>query len=168
MRLNVLTLCIALPILAVLPLGPKSEAEQTVDGIVVDINDARITNATITFESDGHEYTTQTRQDGTYSMQLRAATYVMSIRRSGFWGLRRAPFILEKHSSVRFNFQMWLCPFDMESFITSNLRKFLKLISSPSFCLGDENRERFAGILWTHHPGRRHRTCEGISRNSHL
>jgi hypothetical protein len=107
-------LCIAVLFLAALPAGSEPEPQGKVEGVVVDITDARISNATLTFENEDYEYRIQTRWDGAYSIGLKPGTYAMSVSSMGFCTFRRAAFVLEKHSTVQFNFQMWVCPSDME------------------------------------------------------
>lgn len=106
--------CIALVFLVPLPAGLGADVVAKVDGVLVDINDARIWNGKLTFRDGVHEYSTQTRRDGTYSIELKPGTYAMDVRSNGFCNLRRAAFILEKHATVQFNMQMWVCPTDTE------------------------------------------------------
>lgn len=106
--------CFALLLLAIRPVRAVPETKETVEGVVADINDARIWNGTLTFETGPHEYTSHTRTDGTYSIKLKPGTYLVTIKSRGFCTIRRAAFVLQKHSSLRFNFQMWVCPTDTE------------------------------------------------------
>jgi hypothetical protein len=114
MSIKAAPLCIALSLLAVLPLGAAPETGGTVEGVVSDITGARIRSATLTFENGVHKYTAQTRPDGTYSIKLKSGTYLVSVESSGFCTIRRGAFLLQKHSSLRFNFEMWVCPSDAE------------------------------------------------------
>jgi len=97
-----------------LGVGSKEDLATQIEGVLVDITDARIANATLTFVSGKHEYSTKTRQDGTYSIELKPGTYTMKVESYGLCTLRRSGFVLQKHTSVRFNFQMWVCPTDIE------------------------------------------------------
>jgi len=106
--------CIALLFLAPLSAQPKEDVATKIEGVVVDIMDARVSNATLTFETGSREYWTKTRQDGTYSIELKPGTYTMRVESNGFCTLRRSGFVLQKHTAVAFNLQLWVCPTDME------------------------------------------------------
>jgi len=106
--------CIALLFVVPLPAGSRADAAAKVEGVVLDINDARIWNATLTFGNGGRDHSTRTRQDGTYSIELKPGTYTMEVKSYGFCTLRRSAFVLQKHSTVQFNLQMWVCPTDSE------------------------------------------------------
>ena len=99
------------------PLVSIRGAEATVEGVVVDINKARIANATVTFWSGVDKSITQTQQDGTYSITLKPGTYEMSVRQPGFCSFRRASFVLAERASARFGLQMWVCPTDSPNYI---------------------------------------------------
>jgi len=105
---------IALLFLVPLPAGSAADAAAKVEGVVLDITDARISNASLTFGNEAREYTTKTREDGTYSIELKPGTYTMDVKAFGFCNLRRAGFVLEKHATLRFDMQMWVCPTDTE------------------------------------------------------
>ncbi len=107
--------CIALLFLVPLPAGSGTDAAAKVEGVVLDINDARIWKTTLTFGNGVRDYSTKTRQDGTYSIELKPGTYAMEVKSYGFCTLRRSAFVLQKHSTVQFNLQMWVCPTDTES-----------------------------------------------------
>ncbi len=102
--------CIALLFLVPLPAGSGTDAAAKVEGVVLDINDARIWKTTLTFGNGVRDYSTKTRQDGTYSIELKPGTYAMEVKSYGFCTLRRSAFVLQKHSTVQFNLQMWVCP----------------------------------------------------------
>jgi hypothetical protein len=104
----------ALLFLFPLPARSGEDFVAKVDGVVSDINDSRIWNATLTFEKGGRDYSTKTRQDGTYSIELKPGTYMMAVKSYGFCTLRRSAFVLQKHTTVQFNLQMWVCPSDTE------------------------------------------------------
>ncbi len=106
--------CIALLFLVPLPAGSGTDAAAKVEGVVLDINDARIWKTTLTFGNGVRDYSTKTRQDGTYSIELKPGTYAMEVKSYGFCTLRRSAFVLQKHSTVQFNLQMWVCPTDTE------------------------------------------------------
>lgn len=77
-----------------------------IEGVVVDINSARISNATLTFrDQNDHEKQTHTQYDGTCFIDLTPSTYVMSVRSMGFCEIRRAAFVLDESSTVHFDFQ---------------------------------------------------------------
>ena len=78
-----------------------------------DINDARISNATVILKAKVGEFRATTKDDGTYSLELRPGTYSMEVQSSGFCTLQRAAFILRKTAVVKFDLQMWVCPSDM-------------------------------------------------------
>jgi len=106
--------CISLLFLVPLPAGSGADVAAKVEGVVLDINDARIWNATLTFGNGVRDLSTKTRQDGTYSIELKPGTYTLEVKSYGFCTLRRSAFVLQKHSTVQFNLQMWVCPTDME------------------------------------------------------
>jgi len=99
------------------PLVTIRGAQATVEGVVVDISNARIANATVTFGSGVDESNIKTQQDGTYSIMLKPGTYKISVSKPGFCPFRRAGFVLPERSSVRFGLQMWVCPTDFPHFI---------------------------------------------------
>jgi hypothetical protein len=105
---------IVLLFLVPLGVGSKEDLATQIEGVLVDITDARIANATLTFGSGKHEYWTKTRQDGAYSIELKPGTYTMTVESHGFCTLRRSGFVLQKRTTVRFNLQMWVCPTDTE------------------------------------------------------
>jgi hypothetical protein len=109
--------CIAVLFLFPLAVGSKEDVGTRIEGVVVDITDARIWNATLTFGTGNRDYRTKTRQDGTYSIELKPGTYSMKAESYGFCTLRRSGFVLQKHTTVQFNLQMWLCPTDTEFFV---------------------------------------------------
>jgi hypothetical protein len=105
--------CIALLLLVQLPERTAAQSTAKVEGVVVDITDARIAKATLTFGDGTREYWTKTRWDGTYTIELKPGTYTMKVGSYGFCTLRRSAFVLQKHTTVQFNLQMWVCPTDM-------------------------------------------------------
>ena len=149
MRLSKSILCFALLFLGALPAGSKSRTAQHVEGVVVDIADSRIWNATVAFENEGHKYSTQTKQDGTYSIELKPGTYTVSVSSMGFCTLRRAAFVLEKHTTVQFSFQMWVCPTDMKFIEYAELEKVPGTQIEPLVLFGKRGTEggvqRFSG-----------------------
>ncbi len=82
--------CIALLFLVPLSVGSKEHSVTKIEGAVVDINDARILNATLTFRTGDREYWTKTGPDGTYSIELKPGTYTMKAEAYGFCTLRRS------------------------------------------------------------------------------
>jgi hypothetical protein len=114
MRIKTGLFCFAILLLAVRLVSSVPEMEERVEGVLVDINDARIWSGTLTFETGVHEYISQTGTDGTYSIKLKPGTYLVTVKSQGFCTIRRAAFVLQKHSSLRFDFQMWVCPSDSE------------------------------------------------------
>ena len=118
MKLEAGVLCFAAAsLLLARPVGSCQESSQegsaVVEGLAVDILDGRIPDATVTFWRGANEVVTKTRYDGTYSLRLMPGTYTMSVSKEGFYTARRAAYILQEHSSVRFNFQMWVSVYDL-------------------------------------------------------
>jgi hypothetical protein len=114
MKVKTRVCCAVLLLLATVRVGSEAKPTATVKGVVLDIASARIWNAKLTFGDGVHQYDTQTREDGAYSIELKPGTYTMSVYSYGFCTLRRAAFVLQEHSMVQFNFQMWVCPTDTE------------------------------------------------------
>jgi hypothetical protein len=106
------------------PLNKTDEAE--VEGRVVDINNARVQETTLVFESEGKSQRTQTGPDGTYSVHLHPGVYSVSVSHWGFCKVRRAAFLADAGTTITLNFQLWVCP-------TDNTGKFnyLELVPEP-------------------------------------
>src|ERR1700680_2527684 len=114
MKISTCLFGVVLSLLAVRPAGSMPKTEGNVEGVITDINDARISDGTLIFRTGTSEYMAQTRADGTYSIKLRPGTYQVTISSRYFCTLRRAAFVLEKHFALRLNFQMWICPTDTQ------------------------------------------------------
>ena len=106
--------CTALLLLVPLSVGSKEAVATKIEGVVVDITDARIWNATLTFGTGNRDYRTKTQPDGTYSIELKPGTYSVKAESHGFCTLRRSGFVLQKHTAVQFNLQMWVCPTEVD------------------------------------------------------
>ena len=141
--------CIALLFVVSLPARSGTKSIAKVKGVVSDISDARIRNATLTFGDGVHEYDTQTQDDGTYSLELKPGAYTMRVHSNGFCTLRRGAFVLQKHSTVQFNFQMWVCPTDMVLSQYAELEEEPHTHLKPLVLYGKEDRQgklkRFKG-----------------------
>jgi hypothetical protein len=142
--------CFFMLLLIVVPHAVSKEDLATkTEGVLVDITDARIANAVLTFDNGKHEYWTKTRQDGTYSIELKPGTYTIKVESYGFCTLRRSGFVLQKHSTVQFNFQMWVCPTDMELVRYRELAEVPHTHLKPLVLYGESNLrgelQRFKG-----------------------
>jgi hypothetical protein len=130
-----------------------------VDGVLTDVNGARISNGTLTFNNATNEYKTQTGPDGTYSIKLKPGTYDLTVSSRYFCTVRRAAFVLNGHSALRFNFQMWVCPTDIALIHYKELEKVASAHLRPLVLFGkSETRgdsERFIGAE-THDDGTGH------------
>ncbi len=146
---------LALPLLFVFSflftdLGELSAASQSqVTGVITDVQDARVAGARLTFTSGVHEFTTQSAADGTYSIYLPPATYFLTLRSRYFCTIRRAAFELHKGSLLRFNFQMWVSPSDMELIRYEELASVPKTKLRPLVLFGESEQRndstRFVG-----------------------
>ena len=76
---------------------------------LVDVNDARISNATITLTSESGSFTASKQGNFTYLAAVRPGTYRLEARSPGFCRVRRADFLLGEHAAVQFRMQMWVC-----------------------------------------------------------
>ncbi len=127
----------------------KPDSEETVQGRVVDITDAFVSKATITFWSGTDEYVTNTRDDGTYSIKLKPDTYTLRVSQSGFCTVRRAAFMLRRDAPVRFNLQMWVCPSDTEFVHYIELEGIARTHMKPMILFGTTDSrgvlQRFSG-----------------------
>jgi len=115
--------CLALLFLVPLRVESKEVSATKIEGTVVDINEAKILNTTLTFRTGDREYWTKTGPDGTYSIELKPGTYTMKAEHNGFCTLRRSAFVLQKDTTVRFNIQMWVCPTDTKFIQYTELEK---------------------------------------------
>jgi len=79
-------------------------------GTVVDINEARVSGATVTVEGEGVTRTVATAEDGTYKTELPVGTYRIKATRTGFCPARRAPFRAVSSTSTILNFTVIPCP----------------------------------------------------------
>lgn len=136
-------------LIAALVAGSEPEPEETVEGIVVDINDARVMHGTVSFRSESHVYTTRTLADGSSCIKLKPGTYTVSVSQTGFCTLRRASFVLERHARVQFNFQLWVCPTHMEWIHYAELDEVPHTQLKPLVLFGETSgegdRQRFTG-----------------------
>ena len=123
MSIKSLACCLALLFLVAISVESKKDLATKIEGTVVDINEARILNATLTFRTGDREYWTKTGPDGTYSIELKPGTYTMKAEHYGFCTLRRSGFVLQKDATVQFNLQMWVCPTDTEFILYTELEK---------------------------------------------
>ena len=114
MKVRASLFCVLLSLLTVRPTGSMPETEGSVEGVITDILDARISDGTLIFGAGTTEYTAQTRADGTYSIKLKPGTYQVTISSRNFCTVRRAAFVLQNHFTLRLNFQMWVCPTDTQ------------------------------------------------------
>jgi hypothetical protein len=86
-----------------------ARATGEVRGTVIDMNDARVSRATITVEGDGLSRTVATSDDGTYKIELPLGTYRIKATRIGFFPGRRAPFRAVSSASIILNFTLIPC-----------------------------------------------------------
>ena len=88
--------------------GPSTgiQAQAEVKGAVTDIGDAGIVSASVVFVREGQGVTVTTDSYGTYRALLAPGTYEVSVKASGFYEMRRAPFTLQEGSKVQFDFQL--------------------------------------------------------------
>lgn len=114
--MNIKTRVCFIALLFVFSLPPMSRGHVAakIEGVVVDITDARIQNAVLTFAKGGREFSTKTGEDGTYSIELKPGKYTMEVTSGGFCTVRRAAFVLQQRSTVQFKLQMWVCPTDTQ------------------------------------------------------
>jgi hypothetical protein len=149
MRLATPVFCIAVLLLSVGSNGLRERGDGHVEGVVVDVQGARIADATLTFTSGKGEQTALTGVDGAYSIDLRPGTYRLSISSRGFCTFPRAAFVLHKAAAIRFNFQMWICPTDMKLIRYQELDEVSNSDLRPLILFGkserQDNLERFVG-----------------------
>lgn len=82
-------------------------------GIVSDINANRVVNAKVIIEGKGSTTIAPTQEDGTYTFDLPAALYRISVKGFGFCPMRRAPFRLGRNTITVFNFSLLTCSIDL-------------------------------------------------------
>lgn len=113
MRISLGFVCVTLLSSCVIAAHARASQGARVKGVVTDIANSRVTKATVTVEdANGQKLRDQTAPDGTYSIELKPGTYTISVRSTGFCGVRRAAFVVQKHSEIQFDFQLWACPSD--------------------------------------------------------
>lgn len=81
-----------------------------VSGTVIDLDEARVSAATITIEGEGLTQSVATADDGTFQFELPVGTYRIRAARTGFCPIRRAPFRTSESSSIIINFTLIPCP----------------------------------------------------------
>src|ERR1700728_1421890 len=82
------------------------------DGIVIDMNGARLSKADVDAVSiHGEKYVTQTADDGSYAFLVPPGVYRLRASRSGFCEERRAMIALRGQGKLEFNFQLFICPY---------------------------------------------------------
>jgi hypothetical protein len=149
MKLALRMPCVVFLLLGVCATGLSAENDGIVQGVVTDVQDARISDATLTFTNKHDVHIAQTRDDGTYSIKLKSGTYALKVTKPYFWELRRAAFVLNKRSTLRFDFQMWVSTMDSEGIHYQELEKVAKSRLRPLILFGKneqaEGSVRFIG-----------------------
>jgi hypothetical protein len=125
-----------------------ADDQGTVQGVVTDVSDARILNAKLAFRSGSDEYLAQTEADRTYSIALKAGTYSATVSSTNFCTFRRAAFILPKRSAVRLNFQMWVCPTDVQFIRYVELDEVPQTHLKPLVLFAKNELRQPAGLLF--------------------
>jgi hypothetical protein len=140
---------IAVLLLSVGSIGLRERGDGHVEGVLVDVLGAKIADATLTFTSGNGEQTALTGGDGAYSIDLRPGTYRLSISSRGFCAFPRAAFVLHKSDTIRFNFQMWICPTAINPIRHQELDEVSNSGLRPMILFGkserQDNLERFVG-----------------------
>lgn len=105
--LGIFLMCSALAV----PAPPEVKSTE-LDGTVIDMNGARLPKADIDAVSiRGEKYVTQTTDDGTYAFLVPPGVYRIRASRSGFCEARRAAVALTGQATLKFNFQLFICPY---------------------------------------------------------
>jgi len=113
MKIKILTVSVLLSITNAMTLVPSYQSSTTkatgqVSGTVVDMNEGRVSSATVTIEGEGLTRSIITAADGTYKIELPVGTYRIKAARTGFCPSRRAAF-RALSSSVILNFTLIPC-----------------------------------------------------------
>ena len=116
MKVNIAPIIVLLLLANAVTLAAKHRQSSTtkatgwLSGTVVDINEARVSGATITIEGEGLTRAIATAEDGTYRIELPVATYRIKATGTGFCPARRAPFRARSSTSMILNFALIPCP----------------------------------------------------------
>jgi carboxypeptidase family protein len=102
-----MVLAVAVAISALLCLeGSAAPKQAEVKGTVTDTSGAGILGASVAFARGGQSVTVKTDSYGTYRALLEAGSYEVSVKASGFYEMRRGPFILREGTDTKFDFQL--------------------------------------------------------------
>lgn len=116
MKIKIWTISVLLSVISAITFATSSgqsfTSKQTVQlsGTVVDMNESRVSGATVTVEGEGLTRGVATSEDGTYKIELPVGTYRIKVTRPGFCPARRAPFDALSSASIILNFTLIPCP----------------------------------------------------------
>lgn len=99
----------AMAFAALHPQSPTPKLTGQLSGTVVDMNNSRVSGATVTVEGEGLKRAVATAEDGTYKIELPVGTYRIKTARTGFCPDRRAPFRALSSTSIILNFTLIPC-----------------------------------------------------------
>jgi hypothetical protein len=124
--MNILTITVLLSVTHLMAfaashrLSPTPKQSAQLSGTVQDMNESRVSGATITVEGKGLTQTVATSEDGTYKIELPVGTYRIKANRPGFCPAHRAPFRVLSSDSIILNFTLIPCPIVNELMIKND------------------------------------------------
>ncbi|MGH9928100.1 MAG: carboxypeptidase regulatory-like domain-containing protein [Pyrinomonadaceae bacterium] len=114
MKIKILTISVLLSMTNAMAFVASHQSSTTkvtgeLSGTVVDMNEARVSGATVTIEGEALTRAIATAEDGTYKIELPVGTYRIKAARTGFCPARRAPFRALSSTSIILNFTLIPC-----------------------------------------------------------
>jgi hypothetical protein len=93
----------------------KGDETSNVQGSVSEIvTHGNVRNVAITIRNEQQKFEIRSDFEGQYSAKVVPGTYNIYLKYPGFCELHRGPFVVKANDNLRLNFQLMVCPSDME------------------------------------------------------